>query len=439
MTSANSDTWWTTLDVGSQRVTLVVTFDATASDEVARLRTPSFGTLALPLRRDGARLRFASGFLDIAFDLAPEAGSERLVGRCLAGGASYPVTFQPGEPPAKAHAPRPQTPKPPFPYAVTPVSFDAADGSRLAGTLTLPGGGPPRAAVILSAWFGRTDRDQRAYGHRPMAIWADAFTRLGLATLRYDKRGCGESEGDFEALTTADLTADLTRAVAFLRRERPDLPIGLLGHSEGGHVSADVAAADPTIAFCVMLTPTGIPEEDMLETELFRAAEAVGGRVLADPAPIIAVLREMAAAAKTAATGEEALARTRDVLGREAAAGRFPAERIEYRARLNVAPWRRHWLNYDHAAPLRALACPILVVFAERDLQTPPDWEAPPIRAALAGNPLAHVVELAGLNHCLQTAITGAPSEYGDIEQTLAPEAIATVCEWVARTVDALV
>jgi hypothetical protein len=77
------------------------------------------------------------------------------------------------------------------------------------------------------------------------------------------------------------------------------------------------------------------------------------------------------------------------------------------------------------------LTCPVLAVFAGCDLQTPPRWHAPNVRAALAGNPRARIVELAGLNHFLQPAITGAPSEYADIDQTLAPEALETVCDWV--------
>jgi pimeloyl-ACP methyl ester carboxylesterase len=101
------------------------------------------------------------------------------------------------------------------------------------------------------------------------------------------------------------------------------------------------------------------------------------------------------------------------------------------RAALAASPWRHYWWNYDHTRSLKSLACPVLAVFAGRDLQTPPSWHAPNVRAALAGNPRARIVELAGLNHFLQPAITGAPSEYADINQTLAPEALETVCDWV--------
>jgi len=101
--------------------------------------------------------------------------------------------------------------QPPFPYKVQAVTFASADGSRLVGSLTRPADQPLRGAMVLSTWFGRTDRDQRTFGHRPFAIWADALTRLEFMTLRYDKRGAGESGGDFERATTADFAADLAR------------------------------------------------------------------------------------------------------------------------------------------------------------------------------------------------------------------------------------
>ena len=112
-------------------------------------------------------------------------------------------------------------------------------------------------------------------------------------------------------------------------------------------------------------------------------------------------------------------------------------QRIEVRAKMAASPWRRCWWNYDHTKSLRSLTCPTLVIFAGRDLQTPPRCHEPNVRAALAGNPLAKVIELQDLNHFMQPARTGAVSEYGDIDQTLAPEAIEVVCDWLARVIAA--
>jgi pimeloyl-ACP methyl ester carboxylesterase len=430
-----SAAWHGVLDTGSAKVALAFELVPVADGGTALLRTRSYGDLKLPLTRRDGRIKFEAAIVDIALDVQADEAGQRLAGVCQHAGAAFPVAFALGRSSTPTRTARPQTPKAPFDYATETVSFAAEDGSWLVGTLTRPTDRPVRGALLLSSWFGRTDRDQRTFGHRPLAIWADAFTRLGFATLRYDKRGAGESGGDFHRATTADFATDLARAVAFVRAQPGIDPrrLGLFGHSEGGHISADVAAADAAIALCVMLTPTGVPEEDIFKTELFRAAIAVGGTPL-DPEARINLALELAEAGRIAASGEEAAARTQAILQREVAAGRFPAERVRERARTAAAPWRRHWRNYDYTASLRRLACPTLVVFAERDLQTPPSYHAPKVRAALAGNPLSAIVELPGLNHFLQRARTGAPSEYGDIEETVAPEAVSTVCDWLQST-----
>jgi hypothetical protein len=431
-----SGEWTGVLDTGSVKVTLNFTLEPADDGGAARLSTRAYGELTLALVRHGARWRFDAAIVDIALELRADGG--HLVGDCRHFGAIYPMRFESGPPIAQPRGPRPQTPRPPLPYETEAVAFAGADGVRLAGTLTRPSHEPPRAAVVLSSWFGRVDRDQRVLGHRPFAIWADALTRRGLATLRYDKRGAGESEGDFNRATTGDFAADLAEAVAFFRRQPGIDPerIGLFGHSEGGHISADVAAADPSIAFCVLLTPSGVPEEDMFDTEMFRGAIAVGGTPL-HPRQTIALAHELAAAGRDAPTPEDGVARTRAILQREAAAGRFAAERIEPRALMAASPWRRHWWNYEHTKSLSVLTCPTLAVFAGRDLQTPPRHHVPTVRKALAGNPRATLVELPNLNHFMQTARTGAVSEYGDIEETLAPEVIETVCDWIAKVAEA--
>ncbi len=436
MTPDISGYWHGVLDTGSGQATLTFKLDLTEAGGTARLRTRTYGDLDLPIVRCGERLRFTAAMIDVALELRPDRSAERLIGDCRHAGASFPMTCERGVPPTAPRAARPQTLTPPFAYQTQAVSFDGADGSRLAGMLTTPSDQPQRGAVILSTWHGRVDRDQHTFGHRPFAIWADVLTRLGLATLRYDKRGAGESSGAFDRATTADFAADLARAVAFVRDQPGVDPsrVGLLGHSEGAHISADVAASDPGVAFCIMLTPSGVQEEATFETELFRAAKAVGGTPL-HPSESIRLALELAGAGRSAAGSEEAVARWREILGREAEAGRFWPELVEPRAQMAASPWRRYWWNYDQTASLRALTCSTLVVFAGCDLQTPPSCHAPNVRAALAANRLASLVELPGLNHFLQQAKTGAPSEYRDIDETLSPEVIETVCGWVSETI----
>ncbi len=83
------------------------------------------------------------------------------------------------------------------------------------------------------------------------------------------------------------------------------------------------------------------------------------------------------------------------------------------------------------------MECPVLAVNGELDLQVLPDQNLPPIEAALnkGGNKDFQLVRLPGLNHLLQTAKTGAPAEYGQIEETMAPAALETIANWLSKRV----
>ena len=417
MTPDISGDWHGVLDTGQAKVKLGLRFEG----DTVWMNRRSGAVDPLPLRRDGRGVAFELLPVDLAFELRPVGG--RLEGTCFHNSVDFPVSLARGVAPLAVHAARPQTLTPPFPYEAEAVAFTGADGLRLSGTLTRPPGPGPHRVIVLSTWFGPVDRDQTVAGHKPFALWADQLTRRGFATLRYDKRGMGASEGRFEATTTGDSAADLACAVAFLRN-LPDLgSVGLLGHSEGGHISADVAARDPAIAFCVMMTPAGLPDEEILETEMFNAARVVGG-VPRDFERTLAFVRALTQASK-ALTAEETLAQACEIL---TVAG-YPPDRLELRAAIAAAPWQRYWTAHDHTAGLRRLTCPALVVLAGADLQTPLRAHAAALTAA---NPAASVVILPGLNHLLQPAVTGAPSEYREIETSLDPAVIAVVCDWIA-------
>src|SRR5262249_54087986 len=121
----------------------------------------------------------------------------------------------------------------------------------------------------------------------------------------------------------------------------------------------------------------------------------------------------------------EAKVRTRAVLE---AADPKPSHNEE-EAALQAAglDWYRFFLTYDPVPALRKVRVPVLALNGSLDLQVPASQNLPPIRAALANNRDATVMEMAGLNHLFQHARTGAPKEYGAIEETLAPELLQTL------------
>jgi len=95
---------------------------------------------------------------------------------------------------------RPQEPVN-FPYQVEEVKFENPKGGHfLAGTLTIPEDGKFKKAVILISGSGPQDRNEEVLNHKPFLVLSDHLTRQGLAVLRYDDRGVGESEGEFAGL-----------------------------------------------------------------------------------------------------------------------------------------------------------------------------------------------------------------------------------------------
>jgi len=100
-----------------------------------------------------------------------------------------------------------------------------------------------------------------------------------------------------------------------------------------------------------------------------------------------------------------------------------------------TSPWFRYFLTYDPATALRKVTCPVLVLNGSLDKQVLPDQNLPPIRKALAeaGNKNVEIDELPGLNHLFQTAKTGAPTEYAQIEETISPVALEKMATWIGK------
>lgn len=133
--------------------------------------------------------------------------------------------------------------------AGTPVRFPNADGRMLAGRLDLPANGRPRAYALYAHCF-TCGKDVRAAVNISRAL-----AREGIACLRFDFTGLGESEGDFSETTFTGNVADLKAAAKFLA-EKYEAPKILVGHSLGG---AAVLAAAADIPSSVAVATIGAP------------------------------------------------------------------------------------------------------------------------------------------------------------------------------------
>src|SRR5882757_9216191 len=330
---------------------------------------------------------------------------------------------------------RPQTPVRPFPYAEEEVAFaGGAEGIVLAGTLTLPKGEGPFPAALLIAGSGPQDRDASLANHRPFLLIADALTRKGIAVLRYDKRGVGTSTGNPDAATTMDLAADAQAGLAFLksRKEIDRAKIGLIGHSEGAMIAPYPAVRSKDVKWLVLLAaPATTGEKTLLnQSELIGRAGGLSDEQLEpslgfDRAAYALVRKEKdpnALAEKLVALVKES--------GLDAA---LPPAVLETQLRMLASPWFRFFLDYDPLPNLKAVSCPVLALYGQKDLQVSAKANLPLLQKAFhdAVNTQAETREMPELNHLFQHAYTGTPAEYAAIEETFSPEALALIVDWV--------
>ena len=198
------------------------------------------------------------------------------IGNFKQGGQSFPMNLS-KEKVEKEKFVRPQEPTKPYPYYSEDVIFEnKKDKITLAGTLTLPTKEGNYPVVVLITGSGPQNRDEELLGHKPFLVLADYLTKNGIAVLRFDDRGIGESQGDFKTATSLDFASDVESAVNYLqtRKEINKKKIGLIGHSEGGIIAPMVAAKSKDIDFIVLLAGTGIPggELMLLQKELIERA-----------------------------------------------------------------------------------------------------------------------------------------------------------------------
>ena len=390
------------------------------------------------LSRDGQTLHLEIKLIGAAYDATLESKGQTLTGTWVQGGQSMPLVLTrraAGQ--AAAVLKRPQTPVKPYPYREEEVTFEEPGSHvKLAGTLTLPEGAGPFPAVVLVSGSGPNTRNEPILGHQLFLVLADHLTRHGIAVLRYDKRGTGTSTGDYAKATTEDFAHDADAAAAWLRARKEIDPakVGLIGHSEGGLIVPMVAVADPKVDFIVMMAGPGVDGAQVLAEQgrLISRAMGMTDQQVADDSTLREQMIAIVRAEKDPAVAE---AKLRALLAANPQMNGQPAAVIDAQIKAMNNAWFRFFFNYDPAVALRKVRCPVLAINGSKDLQVPPAQSLPAIRAALAHNPDVEVDELPGLNHLFQTAKTGAPGEYGEIEETIAPVALDTMTGWIVRHV----
>lgn len=289
------------------------------------------------------------------------------------------------------------------PYTAEQLRIATPMGHELAATLTRPRSTTRVPLVITISGSGAQERDEAipgVEGYRPFREIADTLGRRGVAVLRFDDRGTGESGGAHRGATSRDF-ADDVRALVAWARTRDDLDadrILLLGHSEGGLIAPLVAVDDARLAGIALLAG---PAYTGAQIVAFQQRSAI---------------RE---------SYPSAFASTRDSMFRAA------QQQIDSLARSDA--WMREFLSYDPLPTIARVGVPVLILQGEQDMQVTPE-QADTLAAALrrGGNGRVTVHRLRTTNHLFQRDRSGSPGGYGALpDRRVTRETLGLVTDWV--------
>ena len=404
--------WTGKLNVYGNELTLVFHFNG----EDCTLDSPDQGVKGVPakLERTVTGIKVAVPSINASYE-GVNMG-ESIMGTFKQHGQSFPLTIKPG----LLKRNRPQTPAMPYPYQTQEVSFNNGD-AILKGTLVIPENASRQTPVMLMVTgSGLQNRDEEIFEHKPFAVIADALARAGIATLRYDDRGFGESTGDVVNCTTEDLKNDAFAGVQLLR-SRFD-KVGVIGHSEGGTIAL-MLAAEKKVDFIVSLAGMAVSGKETLlwQNRLALAAANIPSETIdlyckALDEVFDASISGIAMPSTTQYNLPTSLAQNLAVVTKQL-----------------QTPYMKQFLTLDSRPLLGNITCPVLALNGSKDTQVEPESNLGALRSGLQKNAKNKLEAIEGVNHLFQHCKTGMATEYGNIEETIAPEVLEKMVYWLSN------
>ena len=404
--------WTGKLNVYGNELTLVFHFNG----EDCTLDSPDQGVKGVPakLERTVTGIKVAVPSINASYE-GVNMG-ESIMGTFKQHGQSFPLTIKPG----LLKRNRPQTPAMPYPYQTQEVSFNNGD-AILKGTLVIPENASRQTPVMLMVTgSGLQNRDEEIFEHKPFAVIADALARAGIATLRYDDRGFGESTGDVVNCTTEDLKNDAFAGVQLLR-SRFD-KVGVIGHSEGGTIAL-MLAAEKKVDFIVSLAGMAVSGKETLlwQNRLALAAANI-------PSETIDLYCKALDEVFDACISGTAMPSTTQY--------NLPtslAQNLAVVTKQLQTPYMKQFLTLDSRPLLGNITCPVLALNGTKDTQVEPESNLGALRSGLQKNAKNKLEAIEGVNHLFQHCKTGMATEYGNIEETIAPEVLEKMVYWLSN------
>jgi pimeloyl-ACP methyl ester carboxylesterase len=298
---------------------------------------------------------------------------------------------------------------------------------QLAGTLVSPSTGGKHPAIVVVHGSGAETREH-------MLPFARFLVRHGVAVLGYDKRGVGQSTGDWNTASYEDLAGDAVAAVEYLKtRGHIDAAqIGLLGVSQAGWIMPLAAVRTKDVAFLISVSGAGVtPAETTIDQA--RNEMTMTGMPAATVADIIGLIKLQYDFARTGNGWNEYAAARAKLVARMG-----PPPETTFPSTPEHTQWQiiKRTYFYDPGPTLRRLKTPTLAIWGELDNNITAERNKPAWDAALkaAGNRDYALVVLPKANHDMLEAKTGSNAEIKSL-QRFVPSYFTTLEGWLAKHV----
>lgn len=429
-------TWHGKLTVQGQNLPLVFHIAQQEGQYKSTFDSPAQGAKGISIKHT----RFENKILtleapNLAITFEGTLKDDHIAGTFSQNGMNLPLTLSRSN--TNDEPQRPQNPKSPYPYDTLEVSFkNDLQGNLLSGTLSAPKNfDQSKPIIVMITGSGAQNRDEELFGHKPFLVIADYLAQKGIASLRLDDRGIGGSEPGKEGATSADFATDITTAVDYLK-QKGYKDIGLLGHSEGGMIAPMVADINKAVKFLVLLAAPGVPIPELLQKQSYELAKTSGM-----PETVLQANGELNKKVYTYIKEYKGSNLKKDLstvlvtelqkLPEEQMPKDKIAETAQIQAEQMASPWFQYFIKYNPDDYLSKVKIPVLAINGSLDLQVSAKENLSAIKKSLAGNKQVEIIEFEHLNHLLQTAKTGSPSEYGQIEETISPNVLDRIASWV--------
>jgi pimeloyl-ACP methyl ester carboxylesterase/thiol-disulfide isomerase/thioredoxin len=315
----------------------------------------------------------------------------------------------------------------------------SGNGIRFGGTLTMPEGRGPFPAAVMISGTGRQDRDGTMAGHKMFAVIADSLRRHGIAVLRVDDRGVGETSGNYDSATTRDFAADALVGLHFLQGLPGIDPhrVGLIGHSEGGAAACIAASESADVAFVVSLSGPGVTGVKALISQnrqlIYGSPATTVNKQRFDSVTTLLLQTAYDHASDTdLATTLRAVYAAWQVRD-SARIATLPAAQTDHfffpfesYLRLAVGPWYRGVITYEPAQVLPRIRVPVLAINGDADVISAATQNLEGFRRYVKPG-LLQVYEVHGVNHLYQHCRACTTAEYAQLPETFAPEVLERI------------